>query len=99
MSLCCRDRGLSSPGHPLGHQLNGEAREVHRRLAAVSLGRERRTIRVPANVDLGYLRFRQELKERLTGQGDEWIWSGLVMQDDPRLWPIEEVDEVELMDG
>ena len=60
-------------------------REFHIRLAATSLGRERRTVRAPANVDLGYIRFREELKQRLTGKGDECIWRGLEAQDDPRL--------------
>jgi hypothetical protein len=54
---------------------------------------------VPADFDPRYLRFRRELKEKLIDQGDEWVWSGLEMQDGPRLWPIEEVNEVELMDG
>ena len=61
------------------------AREFHIQLAATSLGRERRTVRVPTNVDLGYIRFREELKQTLTGKGDECIWRGLEMQDDPRL--------------
>ena len=79
-------------------------REFHIWLAATSLGRERLPVRVPAGVDLGYLRFREELKRSLTDKGDECIWRGLEMQDKPRLWAIE-VDEVEslteseLMDG
>ena len=69
------------------------AREFHIRLAATSLERARRTVRMPVNVDLGYVRFRKELKKSLTGKGDGCIWRGLETRDEPRLWVIEEVDE------
>jgi len=65
-------------------QPDGYAREFHRQLAAASLERERRTVRVPTGVDLGYIRFRRELKQILTDKGDECIWRGLEMQDDRR---------------
>ena len=74
---------------------HGHTREFHIRLAAMSLGRERRTVRLPTQVDLGYIRFREVLKQTLTDKGDECIWRGLAMRDEPRLWAIEEVDEVE----
>ena len=51
----------------------------------MSLERERLTVRVPADMDLGYIRFREELKQILTDKGDEYIWRGLEMQDEPRL--------------
>jgi len=66
-------------------QPDGYAREFHRQLAAASLERERRMVRVPADVDLNHIRFRRELKQILTDKGDERIWRGLEMQDDPRL--------------
>ena len=71
---------------------HGHAREFHIRLAAMSLGRERQTVRVPADVDLGYIRFREALKQSLTDKGDECIWRGLEMRDEPRLWAIDESD-------
>ena len=74
---------------------HGHEREFHIRLAAMSLGGERRTVRVPTDVDLGYIRFREVLKQRLTDKGDECIWRGLKMRDGPRLWAIGEVDEAE----
>jgi len=64
---------------------HGYARESHIRLAAMSLERERLTVRVSADIDLGYIRFREELKQILTDKGDECIWRGLEMQDEPRL--------------
>jgi hypothetical protein len=76
-------------------QPHSYAREFHIRHAAISLGRERRSVRVPADVDLGYIRFREGLQRGLTDKGDECIWRGLETQDEPRLWAIEEVDEVE----
>jgi len=66
-------------------QPDGYAREFHRQLAAASLERKRQTVRVPVGVDLSYIRFRRELKQILTDKGDECIWRGLEMQDDPRL--------------
>ena len=66
-------------------QARSHEREFHIQLAATSLGRERRTVRVPTNVDLSYIRFREELKQTLTSKGDECIWRGLETQDDPRL--------------
>jgi len=72
-------RHSSENKHPRGH-----AREFHLQLAATNLGRERRTVRVPAHVDAEYIRFREELKLKLTSKGDECIWRGLVVQDDPR---------------
>ncbi len=76
-------------------QSHDHAREFHIRLAATSLEKERRTVRVPADVDLSYLRFREVLKQRLTDKGDECIWRGLEMQDEPRPRPIEGVGDVE----
>jgi len=64
---------------------HSRAREYHRLLAVMGLERERRTVRAPAELDLGYIGFREELKQKLTGQGDECIWRGLKMQDQPRL--------------
>ena len=81
-----------SSGNERSH---GHARESHIRLAAMSLEGARRTVRVPAHVDLGYIRFREVLKQTLTDKGDECIWRGLRMRDEPRLWAIEEVDETE----
>ena len=71
---------------------HGHAREFHIRLAAMSLGRERQTVRVPADLDLGYIRFREALKQSLTDKGDECIWRGLEMRDEPRLRAIDESD-------
>jgi hypothetical protein len=65
-------RYSSDKEHPRGH-----AREFHIQLAAMNLGRDRRMVRVPADVDLDYIRFREGLKRKLIGQGDECIWRGL----------------------
>jgi hypothetical protein len=65
-------------------QPHSHTREFHIRLAAMSLGRER-PVRMPTDVDLGYIRFREELKQMLTDKGDECIWRGLEIQDEPRL--------------
>ncbi len=76
---------------PSSNELShSHAREFHIRLAATSLGRERRTVRVPADMDPGYIRFREVLKQKLTDKGDECIWRGLKMRDEPRQWAIEE---------
>ena len=66
-------------------QLRSHAREFHIQLAAMNLERERGTARVPANMDLDYIRFREELKQKLMRKGDECIWRGLVAQDEWRL--------------
>ena len=66
-------------------QLHSHAREFHIQLAATNLERERGTVRVPANMDLDYIRFREELKQKLMRKGDECIWRGLVAQDERRL--------------
>ena len=76
-------------------RFHSHARGFHIRLAAMSLGRERRTVRVPSEMDLSYIRFREMLKQKLTDKGDECIWRGLTMRDAPRLWAIDEVDEAE----
>ena len=87
---------MSARMSPLSNERpHGHTREFHFRLAAMSLGGERLTVRVPAGGDLDYIRFREELKRSLTDKGDECIWRGLEMQDGPRLWVIKEVDEVE----
>ena len=80
-------------------QSHDHAREFHIRLATTSLEKGRRTVRASAGVDRGYIRFRQVLKQRLTDKGDECIWRGLEMQDEPRLWPIEGVSEVDNWTG
>ena len=67
-------------------------REFHVQLAAMNLERGQRTVRVPADVDLGYIRFREVLKQSLTDKGDECIWRGLEMRDEPRLRAIDESD-------
>jgi len=73
-------------GPPVSNERShGYRRDFHIRLAAMSLERERLTVRVPADMDLGYIRFREELKQVLTDKGDECIWRGLEMQDEPRL--------------
>jgi len=64
---------------------HGHRREFHIRLAAMSLERERLTVQVPGDMDLGYIRFREESKQMLMDKGDEYIWRGLEMQDEPRL--------------
>ena len=74
---------------------HNHVREFHIRLAATSLGRGGRTVRVPGDTDLSYIRFREVLRQTLTDKGDECIWRGLKMRDQPRLWAIEEVDEAE----
>ena len=61
------------------------AREFHIQLAATDLGGERGTVRVPADVDPDYIRFREELKQKLMSKGDGCIWRGLKSQDEPRL--------------
>ena len=61
------------------------AREFHIHLAATSLERGRRTVRVPADADPGYNRFREALRLKLMVKGDECIWRGLKMRDKPRL--------------
>ena len=66
-------------------QLHSHAREFHIRLAAMNLEREQGTVRVPPNMDLDYIRFREELKQKLMRKGDECIWRGLVSQDERRL--------------
>jgi len=42
-------------------------------------------VQVPANDNPDYIRFREELKQRLIDQGDECFWEGLVMEDASRL--------------
>ena len=69
-------------------QSHDHGREFHIRLAAMSLGGERPTVRVPTQLDLDYIRFREDLKQKLTDKGDECIWRGLTMRDEPRLWAI-----------
>jgi hypothetical protein len=77
------------------HQPNNQEREFHIQLAAISLGKERQAIQVPTDVDLGYVRFREELKEKLIDNGEECIWDALEMQDSSRLWATEEISEGE----
>ena len=72
-------------------QSHDHVREFHIRLAAASLEKDRG---VPTDEYLGYIRFRQVLKQKLTDKGDECIWRGLEMRDKPRLWPIDGVGEV-----
>ena len=64
---------------------HNHARKFHIWLAATRLGRERRRVRVPSDMDPNYIRFREELKQKLTDKGDECIWRGLKMRDRPRL--------------
>ena len=66
-------------------QPRSHSREFHIRLAVTNLTRERVTVQVPADMDLDYIRFREELKQKLTSKGDECIWRGLEAQDEPRV--------------
>ena len=66
-------------------QLHSHAREFHIQLAARNLERGRGSVRVPANMDLDYICFREELRQKLMRKGDGCIWRGLVAQDERQL--------------
>ena len=66
-------------------QPRSHSREFHIQLAVTNLTRQRVTVQVPTDTDLDYIRFREELKQKLTSKGDECIWRGLVVQDEPRM--------------
>ena len=82
---------LPLPSSDMGNEVTSTSsspdyeREFHIHLAATSLGRGRRTVRVPADADPGYNRFREILKLKLMAKGDECIWRGLKMRDKPRV--------------
>ena len=66
--------GRRSPGN---EQSDSHPREFYIQIATASLERERRTVQIPADVDPDYIRFQEELKEKLTSKGDECIWRAL----------------------
>ena len=66
-------------------QSRSHSREFHIQLAVTNLTRDRVTVQVPPDTDLDYIRFREELKQKLTSKGDECIWRGLKAQDEPRV--------------
>ena len=73
------------PPLPSDERYHDPVRGSHIQLAATSLERGRQTVRVPADTDLGYLRFREVLRLKLMVKGDECIWRGLEMRDKSRL--------------
>jgi hypothetical protein len=64
-------------------QAHGSTRDFHIRLAAERLERRQGTIRVPEH-DEDYVRFREELRQKLMGKGDGDFWGGLEIQDELR---------------
>lgn len=65
---------MNAMGHSLGNeQHHSHTCRFHIRLAAMNLTRERQTIRVPADMDLDYIRFLEDPKQKLMSEGEECI--------------------------